>query len=100
MVDHFAPGKEGRIAISMSVCLYVCKYKPAYICLSLLACISKQEAQLSPRDRATRHELTVLNVAQIFVELHLINPAQANDLRGYPRSLEMARIDRSYDTSY
>jgi len=32
----------------------------------------KQEAQLSPRDRAMRH---VLNVAQMFIELHLVSPA-------------------------
>ena len=31
---------------------------------------------------------TVLNVAQMFVELHLISPAL--DLQGHPRSLEMA----------
>jgi len=42
---------------------------------------------------------TVLNVAQMFVELHLISPALGNDLQDHPRSLEMALIDRQYDTS-
>ena len=36
----------------------------------------------------------------MFVELHLINPAKANDLQGHPKSLEIARIDRPHDTSY
>jgi len=45
---------------------------------------------------------TVLNASQMFVELHLISPAlaEANDLQGHLKSLEMARIDRPYDTSY
>jgi len=36
----------------------------------------------------------MLNVAQMFVELHLISPAWASDLQGHPWSLEVARIDR------
>jgi len=43
---------------------------------------------------------TVLNVAQILVELHLISPALGEWPQGHQRSLEMARIDRPYDTSY
>ena len=42
---------------------------------------------------------TVLNVAQMFVELHLVSPALGNDLQDHPGSLEMALIDRQYDTS-
>jgi len=35
----------------------------------------KQEAQLSPRDHARAVSVkTVLNVAQMFVKLHLISP--------------------------
>jgi len=39
--------------------------------------VTKQEAQLLPRDHATRavSVKTVLNVAQMFIELHLISPA-------------------------
>jgi len=39
--------------------------------------VTKQEAQLLPRDHATRavSVKTVLNAAQMFIELHLISPA-------------------------
>ena len=52
-----------------------------------------QVAQLSPRDRATRHAHVSWNHAKshMFVELHL---QHANDLQGHSRSWEMARIDR------
>ena len=40
---------------------------------------------------------TMLNVAQVFLELHLNH---ANDLQGHPWSLETARIDKTYDASY
>ena len=43
---------------------------------------------------------TVLNVAQVFVELHLISPALGERPSTFSRSLETARIDRLYDTSY
>jgi len=36
------------------------------------------------------------NVHQVAFE----NLAQANDLQGHPKSLEMARIDRPYDATY
>jgi len=53
----------------------------------------QQEAQLSPRDRATHHvSWNRAKCRTIFVELHMINLAT--------RSLEMAQIDRPYDTSY
>ena len=62
-----------------------------------LLSLTLREAQLSPRDRATRRvNWTVRNVAQMFVELHLISPATRER---HSKSLEMAAIDRIYDTS-
>jgi len=53
----------------------------------------------------TNHNLDLLTSESTHAEgrpwiMSLRTLQQANDLQGHPRSLEMAQIDRAYDTSY
>ena len=58
-----------------------------------------QEAQLSQRDRAVTVK-TVLDVAKMFVELHLISPALGERPSRSSKVIKMTQIDMPYDTSY
>jgi len=68
--------------------------------LSTISFHPNSNKKLSYRRGTARRAMsvqTMLNVAQMFVELHLISPALGE---WPPRSLQMARIDRPYDSSY
>ena len=67
---------------------------PHLICVATLPCGTlMSHKKLSYRRGTARRAVsfeTVRIVAQMFVELYLISPHQANDLQGHPESLEMA----------
>jgi len=62
--------------------------------------VFRREAQKCRRGTARRAVSveTVQNVAQMLVELQFKSPATSDHLQGQLRSLEIARIDRPYDT--